>query len=79
MRKGTIENFQKIEFLAWIDSPMCAESNGVSFILTIFMHSGRYIRHFSENMPFLIKFCINLCVSEQILVPIDYSSHVPTI
>ena len=23
--------FKKIEFLVWIDSPMCAESNGASF------------------------------------------------
>ena len=51
--------FIKIEFLAWIDSFMCAESNGASFmkkipitsgIMTIkfFIHAGRYIR-FSEN------------------------------
>jgi hypothetical protein len=24
--------FKKIEFLAWIDSFMCAESNGASFV-----------------------------------------------
>ena len=37
--------------------------------MDIFMHSGRYIR-FSENMHFLIKFCINLHVSELIFVPV---------
>ena len=46
--------FKKIEFLAWIDSSMCAESSGASFMKNIhhkwsydhFMHLGRYI-HFS--------------------------------
>ena len=46
--------FIKIEFLAWIDSSVCTESNGVSFIknlilitsgvMTGFIHAGRYIR-----------------------------------
>ena len=51
MRKGTIGDFSKKNLiLAWIDSPMCAESNSVSFkinitnvVMAIFMHSGRYI------------------------------------
>ena len=48
--------FIKIEFLAWIDSFMCTESNGASLmkilitsgVITIFIHAGpgRYI-HFS--------------------------------
>ena len=57
--KGPLGIFYKIEFLAWIDSSMYVESNGASFmknyftsrVMTIFMHSGRYIR-FSENAHF---------------------------
>ena len=35
---GKIDNLQffiKTEFLAWIDSPVCAESNGASFMKNI--------------------------------------------
>ena len=58
MRKGTIGDFsKKLNF--WqrlIAIPMCAEYNGASFmitsgVMTIFMHTGRYIR-FSENVHF---------------------------
>ena len=50
--------FLKIEFLAWIDSSVCTESNGENFIkkilttsgvMTSFIHTGRYIRY-SENV-----------------------------
>ena len=60
--------FIKIEFLAWIDSFMCAESmqwckfhEKISIditsghgVMTIFIHAGRYnIIHFSENAHIL--------------------------
>ena len=43
--------FIKIKFLAWIDSSVCTESNGASFmdkylitsgVMTIFIQTGRY-------------------------------------
>ena len=68
----------KIEFLAWIDSSMCAESNGTSFmkkyftsrVITIkfFMHSGRY--SFFGKCASLIEIYINL------YAPNNYNLHV---
>ena len=58
MRKGAIEDFfKKIEFLAWNDSPMCAESNGESFIIILLLCSN-YVnivyQYEAKNLHFLM-------------------------
>ena len=68
--------FIKIKFLAWINSSVCAEYNGASFmkkiliingVMTIFIHTGRYIG-FWENAHF--KIIIKLYESEQLFTSI---------
>ena len=73
--------FIKIEFLAWIDSFMCAESNGASFMKKISITSGVMTILYTQVDIFvfwkcthLIKFCIKLYVSEQLFAPKHYDS-----